>query len=98
MAKFFAFSPRFARFLPAGRLLSTGAVMLSLLVVFSLAVPWCVPFGRDEVDYAHIEAPPGEGHLLGTDELGRDILVRLAYGGRVSLAVGLLAMLIQLAP
>ncbi len=40
--------------------------------------------------------PPGNGHILGTDELGRDIFVRLAYGGRVSLSVGIIAMSIQL--
>jgi len=78
------------------KLLVAGAVMLGALVLFSLAAPAFSPFGRDEVDYGRIEAPPGEGHLLGTDELGRDIFVRLAHGGRVSLAVGVIAMLIQL--
>lgn len=41
--------------------------------------------------------PPGSGHLLGTDELGRDVFSRLLYGGRVSLAVGAAAMLVSVA-
>ena len=41
--------------------------------------------------------PPGSGHLLGTDELGRDVFSRLLYGGRVSLSVGAAAMLVSIA-
>lgn len=70
--------------------------MLLFLVAFSLAGPLFSRFGRDEISISEVEKPPGNGHLLGTDEMGRDIFTRLAYGGRVSLAVGIIAMLIQL--
>jgi peptide/nickel transport system permease protein len=77
-------------------LISAGALMLAALTLFSLIGPFFSPFGRDVVEVEKIQEPPGDGHMLGTDELGRDIFVRLAYGGRVSLSVGIIAMLIQL--
>jgi peptide/nickel transport system permease protein len=43
-------------------------------------------------DYAALTQPPGPGHLLGTDELGRDLLSRVVYGGRISLTVGVGAL------
>ncbi|MDR3160262.1 MAG: ABC transporter permease [Spirochaetaceae bacterium] len=79
----------------AHRLVTVGGIILFILAIFSLIGPFFSPFGRDEVNIAEIQAPPGNGHILGTDDLGRDIFVRLAYGGRVSLSVGIIAMLIQ---
>jgi peptide/nickel transport system permease protein len=70
--------------------------MLAVLSLFSLFGPFFSPFSRDAVEVEKIQEPPGDGHILGTDELGRDIFVRLAHGGRVSLSVGIIAMLIQL--
>jgi peptide/nickel transport system permease protein len=84
------------RVLSAHRLAGLGAVMLAALSLFSLIGPFFSPFGRDVVEVEKIQEPPGDGHILGTDELGRDIFVRLAHGGRVSLSVGIIAMLIQL--
>jgi peptide/nickel transport system permease protein len=81
----------------ASRLVTAGGIVLLILTLFSLAGPFFSPFGRDEINIAEIQSPPGNGHVLGTDELGRDIFVRLAHGGRISLSVGLIAMLIQLA-
>ena len=59
---------------------------------FSLHAP--VPFSPNSIDLAVRLRPPGEGHLLGTDDLGRDVLSRMIHGARVSLTVGLLATLI----
>ncbi|MDR0758928.1 MAG: ABC transporter permease [Treponema sp.] len=82
--------------LSSHHLVCLGAVMLAALTLFSLVGPFFSPFDRDAVAVEKIQEPPGDGHILGTDELGRDIFVRLAHGGRVSLSVGIIAMLIQL--
>lgn len=55
-----------------------------------------VPYSPNTVDLVHRLAPPGRGHLLGTDDLGRDILSRMIHGARVSLTVGLFATAIAL--
>jgi peptide/nickel transport system permease protein len=51
----------------------------------------------DRMDAARLAAPPGSGHLLGTDTVGRDLLARLFFGARVSLTVGFCAPLVGLA-
>lgn len=68
---------------------------LGLVVVSALAAP-ILPL-RDPLksDFAYVATPPGEGgHLLGTDEIGRDILARVVFGGRVALVVGFVAIAI----
>jgi peptide/nickel transport system permease protein len=65
-------------------------------VTASYALRTPVPFSPNSVDLPMRLQPPGEGHLLGTDDLGRDILARLIHGARVSLAVGLFATAISL--
>ena len=52
--------------------------------------------GINEVDFAQKLGTPSRAHLMGTDDLGRDLLARVLYGGRISLAVGLAAMLMAL--
>ncbi|MDR0639991.1 MAG: ABC transporter permease [Spirochaetaceae bacterium] len=72
-----------------------GGIVFFLLILFSLTGTLFSPYDRDEINIAEIQSPPGNGHILGTDELGRDIFVRLVHGGRISLSVGIIAMLIQ---
>ncbi|MDE3075882.1 MAG: ABC transporter permease, partial [Chloroflexota bacterium] len=77
-----------------------GVVPALMLVVLIVAVgvaflAGLAPYAPDAVDLAHRLTPPvQEGHLLGTDPLGRDILSRLMYGARISLSVAALAILI----
>ncbi len=76
------------------KLAMASAVVLLLIVLAVLFGPlvWRVPI--NEIDFsAHLEGPSW-AHPLGTDDLGQDILARLLYGGRISLAVGLSAMLV----
>lgn len=62
------------------------------LVVAALA-PWLAPYAPEQTDFANVFAPPGTaGHLLGTDDLGRDVLSRIILGTRASLEVGVLAV------
>jgi len=72
-------------------LLSFG-VLLAALIVAVLA-PWLAPYAPEQTDFAHVFSPPGTpGHLLGTDDLGRDVLSRIILGARASLEVALLAV------
>lgn len=72
---------------------------LWLLVALVLAVllgPMVYKVGINDIDFQARLAPPSLAHPLGTDDLGRDILARMLYGGRISLAVGLSAMLMAI--
>lgn len=62
-----------------------GFVLL-VVVVGCLLAPWVSPYGPLEQDLMDIYAKPSADHLLGTDQLGRDILSRMLHGGRVTLA------------
>jgi len=74
-----------------------GAALLALLVVAAIVGPYVSPFAYDEVNKADVWLPPlRHGHPFGTDALGRDLLVRLLMGLRVSLAIGLVATLVSL--
>lgn len=71
-------------------------VILLIFILLALLAPIISPYERDEIDLFSIEGEPNEKHILGTDELGRDVLTRLLWGSRVSLSVGIIATLIQL--
>jgi len=66
-------------------------VFITLLSIFA----FLIPMNPDAIDTSSILQAPSLVHLFGTDELGRDYLVRTIYGGRVSLLVGFLAMVIS---
>jgi peptide/nickel transport system permease protein len=72
-----------------------GLILLSGVMLAALAAPLLAPFDPAAVDPDARLLPPGSLHLLGTDSVGRDILSRLIYGGRLSLTVGFLAMLVS---
>ena len=80
--------------------LAAAAVML-VIVSTTVAAPWLAPYSPVEVDITHRLGPPAwmEGgkiqHLLGTDQIGRDLLSRMIYGGRVSLLIGVFAVLLS---
>src|SRR5687767_8053784 len=69
-----------------------AGLFLLLLLLATASAPWLetrLALDPNAVDLLTRLEPPGTLHPLGTDELGRDVLLRLLYGGRVSLAVGL---------
>jgi peptide/nickel transport system permease protein len=73
------------------RLAIISLVVLGIVAVASFLGPFLLPAAWDQPDLYHRFVGPSFPHLLGTDELGRDILYRILTGGRVSIAVGLLA-------
>ena len=80
------------------RLAMLSAMLLGALAFAALVGPSLLGYREDEIDWAHMAAPPLEaaGHWLGTDRLGRDLLVRTLHGLRVSLAIALAATLVSL--
>ncbi len=71
--------------------LLVGGLIALAVVGMAVFAPWLAPYHPvDDADLMHSEEPPSWTHLFGTDNQGRDILSRVIYGARVSLAVGLL--------
>ena len=73
-----------------------GLWALIVIAVTCVVGPFLMHFGYEEQNLDLGASRPGAAHWLGTDTLGRDLLVRLLYGGRVSLAVGLCATFVAL--
>lgn len=69
--------------------------LLILLVGLALIAP-LLPMDPTRIDVSQLQEAPSLSHWFGTDEVGRDYLIRVLYGGRVSLFVGFLAMLVSL--
>ena len=70
-----------------------GMVILVALILVAVSASWVAPHDPYEMDLRGALQPPNSpGHILGTDELGRDNLSRLIYGSRVSLTVGLIVV------
>lgn len=82
--------------LQRNRLAMFGLWALLLLVIVSLLTPWIAPYDYDAQNLRLGAAGPSKAHWLGTDTLGRDLLTRLMYGGRVSLLVGFAATMVSL--
>jgi peptide/nickel transport system permease protein len=72
--------------------LIVGIVLVGLIVVVSLAAPLIAPYDPNQQDLLHALVPPGTaGHLLGTDQFGRDLLSRVLYAGRIDLLIAFAA-------
>ena len=82
------------------RLKKDKAAIISLFVLIAIIIvaiiaPLLAPYGYEVMDKKHPFDKPSKAHLLGTDRLGRDILSRLLYGSRYSLAMGFIATFIS---
>ena len=73
------------------RMAMFAALILALLMALATLTPWIAPYSYAAQNLALGATPPSAEHWFGTDILGRDLLTRIMYGGRVSLAVGLAA-------
>ena len=86
--------PRMATFLRAREFAATnklfvlGALILSVLIVSAIFAPFLTPYSPTEIVMADRLLPPGPHHWMGTDRFGRDLMSRVIFGARTSLAVG----------
>src|SRR2546422_6523074 len=74
------------------RMAVVGLLVVAVLGAASALAPWLSPYDADKPQLQIQLRPPSPVHLLGTDDLGRDLLTRILYGGRISLSIGVLAM------
>lgn len=72
-----------------------GVVIIALLVATAVLAPWLAPYDPIQQDFPARLQPPGPGHLLGTDQFGRDILSRIIWGTRLELQVILVVTLVS---
>ncbi len=77
------------RLLTRDPLAMTGLIVLALLTASSILAPWIAPYDPTSTSPRAMLQPPSAQHLLGTDDLGRDVLSRLLFAGRVSLGLAL---------
>lgn len=70
------------------------AIVLVCLIGAAVAAPRLAPYAPDQIDLSSRRSPPTAAHWFGTDELGRDVLARVLFGARISLAVGLLSAVV----
>ena len=75
----------------AGLLVAVGFILAAILA------PWIAPYKDSATDFTAVLAKPSGKHLLGTDELGRDVLSRVIWGARASIQAGVLATLLAMA-
>lgn len=71
-----------------------AGLLIALVTILSVLAPLFSPHGRDMIDLDEILAPPSPGHVLGTDELGRDLFTRILHGGRITLLVAFASVVI----
>lgn len=85
----------FLKKLLANKLAIVGFVIMSVIVIMAIFAPMIAPYDPNEIDVANSMMPPGyDGHIFGTDSYGRDLFSRILYGSRVSLIVGVAAILV----
>ena len=73
--------------------LAAGLVLL-LIILAAVAAPLIAPYDPSTPDYDNVLSPPTLAHLFGTDSYGRDILSRVIWGGRISLSVGFISVIV----
>ena len=71
-----------------------GLVLVLVYVFIALAGPWVAPYPFDKFAVGSTLSPPSSDHIFGTDEFGRDVFSRVLYGGRISLRIGVLVVVI----
>lgn len=83
------------RRLKKNKLAMTGMYILIALILMAIFGPMVSPYKMETIDLYNVSAAPTAQHWLGTDTVGRDVLTRLMYAGRISLTVGVVAVVVE---
>lgn len=78
------------------KLAMAGLCFIVILLAVAVVGPWLCSYSYDQQNFLSVNQSPSWQHWLGTDKLGRDLLVRVLYGARISLSIGIVASLINL--
>lgn len=78
------------------KLAVAGLLAVALLSLACVLVPWITRYDPLKTNVDRIREPPSLSHIFGTDELGRDLFVRLCHGGRVSIMIGVATMFVSI--
>lgn len=78
------------------RMAFVGAIILLCIIIISICAPLLTHFDPSATDLYNTEKAPDDIHLLGTDKVGHDVYARLLYGGRISLMVGVMTMVLTI--
>ncbi len=70
-----------------------GIAILLGWVIMAILAPYLTPYGATQQDFQSRLQPPSAAHLLGTDQLGRDLLTRILYGGRISIPMAIIIVI-----
>lgn len=74
-----------------------GLVIVLAFVVVAIAAPWVAPADPNATSWSAVRKAPSRAHLLGTDDLGRDVLSRVVWGARISMQAGVVSILFAMA-
>jgi len=80
------------RHLKRNRLAMAGLAVLAVFLLCALLAPFLTPYSPTATNFGRVLEAPSEDHILGTDELGRDVFARILYGSRISLAIGVISV------
>ena len=78
------------------RVAAAAAVVIALIILLALLAPVIAPYKEAQQDLASRLQEPSAAHILGTDELGRDVFTRILYGARISLVIGIVPSALSL--
>jgi len=92
MADTESFTAQTFHYLMKNKLAVVGGMLVFFVFVLSVFAPWIAPYNPSKIDIKNILIGPSLSHPLGTDDLGRDVLSRMLWGGRISLQVGFVAV------
>ncbi|MGD9566706.1 MAG: ABC transporter permease [Sedimentibacter sp.] len=80
---------KFKNMIKSNKLAAVSLIIILIFCFYAIFAPFMAPYDPTIQDYENVRAIPSMEHLLGTDELGRDVFSRIIYGARISLVIGL---------